>query len=342
MKGTIKIFCWGMVLFGFYEGFLLGQTAEKEPQERLRLVSADSLLSVSENDKVVWQLLGNVQMVQGEAFISCDEARWWEKNDKIFLSGEVTIYDGKHTLRSDRVHYDGNTRMETASGRVTLETGQRKLTSHRLDYYQEKELASAYGNVVITDFIERATLTGERANYDRGLDYGVVEGRSRLVKVDSTFGERMIVRGLKMEVWGEEQRVLVTDSVKIEKDHLKALCQKAEYRSREDLLILEEAPVVWHWDEEAVSADSTFMNVLKGRRIVVEARKDTIREVVVEGQASSLYHIFDEDEKLQGVNSITGDRIVLTFGKDRLERVEVESEPSQCMGVYTPGNKRMK
>lgn len=356
-----------LLLSGRGSPLLFSQAVEERSRERLRLVHADHFVGSVVDGKKVQEFLGRVRLVQGEAKIFCDRARWWEKDDRALLSGSVMIYDGKRTLRADSVRYDGKSKVETAWGCVSLESGSRELTAERLKYEREKELVFAEGNVVLSDFKEKITLKGERIVYDRESDYGIVEGQPQLVKVDSSSGERMVVNGIKIESWGGEQRVLVSDSVRIEKDDWRAVCQSAEYHSEEDLLFLEETPVVWYRDQEMrgdsidirlkevefqegvirgnaqiVSGDSTFEDVLKGQEITIEAyytSEDTIQKVIVRGQASSLYHIFDEEEKEQGVNSVTGDRIVLTFIGDHLERVKVESDPGHSTGIFTPKEK---
>ena len=363
------IFISALLLLGRGSPYLFSQAVEERSRERLRLVHADNFVGSVVDGKRVQEFLGRVRLVQGEAKIYCNRARWWEKDDKALLSGRVMIYDGKRTLRADSVRYDGKSKVETAWGSVSLVTGSRKLTADRIKYEQEQEVAFAEGNVVLSHFKEKITLEGERVVYDRGLDYGIAEGQPQLVKVDSSSGEKMVVDGLKIESWGGEQRVLVSDSVRLEKDDWKAVCQSAEYHSEKDLLFLEKRPIVWYRDQEMrgdtidirlkevqfregiirgnaqiVSRDSTFEDVLKGQQITIEVyytSEDTIQTVIVEGQASSLYHIFNEEEREQGVNSVTGDRIVLTFIGDHLERVKVESDPGQSTGIFTPKEKEV-
>ena len=352
------------LVFGKNSPWALSSVSKYEPEERLRLVHADSLVSISRDGEEIAELMGHVQLVQGAAYLRCQKARLWQNENRAILSGDVTIHDGKRTLWSDRVYYDGKTRTEEAVGHVILESGQRRITARKLNYDQELQQARAHGDVVISDLVEMATLEGDSAFYDRTRDYGFVEGRPRLAKKDSVSKELMIVQGLKIEAWGENQRVIVTDSVRIEKGDLIASCRQAEYRTEEDALILLEMPVVWHRDQqmrgdridiqleeldfrggliegnaEIISKDSTYEDVLKGRQITVEASRDTIRKVVIEGQASSVYHVFDEDQQErqeQGINTVTGDRLVLTFDGDRLDRVNVESNPAQSTGTFIP------
>jgi len=346
---------------------LFSKPVESSPVEHLKLVHADSLVIVSIKGRDIHELWGNVQLVQGEAFLSCEMAKWWQDEDRLFLLGRVTIYDGKRTLKADRVHYDGRTRIEKASGHVLLESGRRKLKAQSLIYFQKKDKAFASGDVVMSDLIEKVTLLGKKALYDRRLDYGLIEGYPRLVKMDTTSGKMMIVKGLKIEAWGGDQKAVVSDSVQIKKGDMKAFCQRAEYRSRENLLILKIEPVVWQQGREMladgidiqlkglkfshavlvgkaeiVSEEDSVKDVLNGEKITVAASDDTVRKVVVEEQASSLYHVFDESRKEQGTNSVTGDIIVLTFDGNRLKEVKVRSNPGQCTGVYTPGEKEPK
>jgi lipopolysaccharide export system protein LptA len=329
--------------------------------ERLRLLHADSLVSVASDQKRMLKLLGNVKLVQGKAYIICDMAHWWENEGRTETYGNVSIYDGKRTLTADEVHYDGQSRVETAVGHVLLESGSRRLKADKMVYSQNTEEASAFGRVVLSDFVEEAVLKGDRAFYDRATDYGRVEGKPQLSKIDSVSGEEIIVRGLKMEAWGQEQRTLVSDSVSIEKGDLKALCNRAEYFSEKQILVLNGKPVVWKQDQEmcgdqidirldetrftggiiqgsarVVSTDSVYQDVLEGKMIRIEAVRDTIEKVIVEGQASSVYHIFDEESNEQGTNTTTGDKIVLDFEGDRLKKVSVESRPGQCTGLFTP------
>ena len=141
-----------ILLFNAFLGgrsiILNSQDVEVRSKERLRLVQADSLGSTSvdgSNIRELW-VWGRVKFVQGEAHISCDEAHLREKEDKALLLGNVTIYDGKRTLKADRVDYDGRTRTEIATGNVSLESGKRKLECLRLTYSQEKEIVSGANN----------------------------------------------------------------------------------------------------------------------------------------------------------------------------------------------------
>jgi lipopolysaccharide export system protein LptA len=327
---------------------------------RLRLVHADSLISDFVKGESVRKLMGDVKLVQDDAYMMCNEAQWWEQENKLILFDQVMIYDGKHTLYGDRVDYDGETLIEKASGHVILISGKRKINTELLTYHRKEEIASGFGDVIITDFIERVILKGDYVKYNNKLDYGLLKGHSQIVKIDTVSNDTLIVSGSIIEAWGKEQKIIVSDSVSIKKGKLHAFSKRAEYRSEVERLILQDLPVVFHQDQKMrgdtikidlqdvrfkegiingnasiVWTDSIYENTLKGRSIHIENWEDSTRQIIIEDQAESLYHVLYEKDTEQGMNSMTGDRISLFFRDNQLEWIKVESDPGMCTGVYT-------
>jgi len=340
------------------------QEGAVQSRETLQLVSADSLEMRSQGSEEILVLHGDVKMVQGEAFLNCQNATWWREKQRMLLLDDVHIYDGKRDLRADRVEYDGKTKTEKAQGHVQLEIGNRTLKANQVTYAQDSEEIFARGNIRFIDLVEKTTLFGDESYYDRTDDYGWVKGNSYVVKMDTASGDSMIVKGLKIEAWGKDQAFTVTDSVVLQKGSLKAKCRYAYFQSQNEELRLEQMPMMWYQNHEMqgdtitlqmkdlhfqggkihqhaqiFSRDSTTVNELKGQIITFEASDDTIRAIYVYGQAVSIYHISDEDSKDEGMNTVTGDRIVIQFKGDEINRVLVESDPGQSTGTYKPKEK---
>jgi lipopolysaccharide export system protein LptA len=337
-------------------------TAFAATGERLRLVSADRIESATVGGIAVRRLIGNVRWAQGEAFMDCDESIWNESLDQMRLLSNVRIFDGKRTLWADEVFYDSKLRMEEATGHARVESGAKILTADRILYWQETEQATARGRVAVRDTAEKLLLESDEAFYDRKKDYCLSTGHPHAVKFDTSSAKKdWHIRGLKMETWGNEKRVLVTDSVTIEQKDMKAVAQLADYSSGKDLLILSFLPKVLQPKREIsgdsmairlkgnlfrggqvfgraqiISSDSTGQDKLKGKKITIEARGDTLDRVIVEEQAESLVHVLGKDNAEQGVNTATGDRIELIFDGEKLKRLEVDSRPGLCTGEYKP------
>ena len=347
-----------MALALFVPAFLLGG----ESNERLKLVYADSLSIETIESQQVQRAWGHVELVQGEAFMKCDLVVNYEKENRANLYGNVILYDGKHRLWADEVVYDGVLRTETATGNVLLISGDRTITGDWLMYDQEKMRAQARGSVHLDDTIEKAVLTGSFVDFDRKVDYGWIEGDPKLTQLDSLENDTLTVTGLKMEVWGSDQHIVVTDSVRILKGDMNGKCDYLEYWPDSSKLVLTGLPVLRQQDQEmtgdtiviflkdtrfaggeifgsarVVSIDSTSENTLEGKEIFIEAEGDSIREVIVEGQAKGHFFVADEEGGSdEGINSITGDRLVMRFEKNQVVWVRVESKPGQSEGSYIP------
>ena len=352
------------IFFGLFigmSGVVLSQDLLKKEEDRLKLIGADSLVNISYQDMELIELWGHVQLRQGDAYLFCDFAKFWQVENRAILYGDVLIYDNKRKLKGDQVDYDGQDKIETASGHVSIISGSRILNANEVTYWQEQEQTTATGDVIIQDILENVTLKSQKVFHDKQLDYSLAREYPVLSKIDTVAKDTLEIYGLKMEIWGEEERALVTDSVSIQKGDLIANCQRAEYQSESELLILLDTPEIMHRNQIMygdtidillkevhfqgavirghaliVSTDSTFQDKLEGQKITVEAIDDTIRKVIVENQAKSYYHIFNEEDEFQGVNSVTGDHIILDFDKDDLKEITVMSDPGQCTGVYSP------
>lgn len=343
--------------------WLAGILSAADKVDRLRLVQADSLAVETVGSRSIQKAYGHVEMVQGDAFMKCDRATNYQDENRALLQGQVILFDGKHKLWADEVLYEGKLQTETATGHVRLETDQRTLRADWIRYDRENSRALAKGDVHFDDMIQKAIVTGQVAEYDRKADYGWVEGDPVFTKIDTTAKDTLRVLGRKMEVWGEQKRVAVTDSVRILKGDVDGVCFFAEYLPDSSWLKLSGLPRLRQKDQEmtgdtilirlketkfaggmirgkaqVISHDSTSENTLQGRQIFIEADADTIRKVIVEGQAYSRFRVSNTDDKKdeEGINTITGDRLEMTFEDNQVSWIRVESSPGLCEGTYTP------
>jgi hypothetical protein len=79
----------------------------------------------------------------------------------------------------------------------------------------------------------------------------------------------------------------------------------------------------------------TRVNRLSGQRVTIDLADERIREITIEEQATSLYHVV-EDGEFKGINRISGDKIVLSLEDGKLRRVRIESSPGKTSGVFYP------
>ncbi|MFC1569341.1 OstA-like protein [bacterium] len=334
-----------------------------EANERLELIRAGHAEFIKINGREVHELKDDVQFRQGDAFLYCERALFDIEYDRINLYENVRIYDGKHRLFGDRVIYEGPLKIEKAFGHVRLEQDGQLLLADSVIYKQESRLAHAIGNVRITDLIEKATLTGQDIKYDRIAGYGIALGSPKIIQQDTSSQDSMIISGNKMEIWGDDKLAIITDSVKIVKGDITSSCMFAKFYSVQEKLFLFGSPKmveqnryiqgdsmeiqldasdfksgIIRGNATILSIDSTFEDILKGTKITMHTETDSNRTVIVERQAENVYHVFNDEDEMEGVNDIDGDRILMKFTGKKLTYVRVESTPGESRGKFTPAN----
>ncbi|MBN1895419.1 hypothetical protein JW906_13040 [bacterium] len=346
-----------VILLTGVASLLHGQESGNEP---LRLLRADRLVGTSPGEARQLKLSGNVVFKQGETDLLCDEATHFEDRQWAELRGRVHIRDGEHTLQADTVLIDTRERKETALGNVELETKGRKITSRFLSYSQRSKIVQARKNVVLEDFIRKARLTSGSLTYNRIQDYARAEENPSLAVADTADREELILTGRVMEGWGESQKVLVTDSVRVRKGEVRAEAGLLEYTADDRRLLLKIRPVI-HEKKQILRGDtvefflvndefdrgslrgnasmsqkdSLTEDILKGNLIFLTTEPDSMRRVVVQGRAESVYHS-EEEEGGKGKNQLSGDRLTLLFRAGEIQWIQVESNPGLCAGTFTP------
>jgi len=329
--------------------------------ERLQLIHAGIAELIKVNGREIRELKKDVFFRQGDAYMRCQRALFDVDRDYLTLYQEVEIDDGKHCICGDRVTYEGPEKIERAFGNVHLTQEGQLLTADSVVYHQKTQEAHAVGNVHMTDFVEKATLTAQDVRYDRITDYGVATGNPQIIKQDTSSRDSLMIIGKKMQIWGEQQLAIVSDSVKINKGNMKAYCRYAKFFTDQEKLFLYESPrmieqnrhisgdsiqiqlnasdfesgIVWG-NAVVTSKDSIYENVLTGKLITMSTEQDSIRTVIVDHQAENLYHVFNDNGEMEGINNINGDRIIIKFNKKKLKYVRVESDPGKSLGKFVP------
>ncbi|NLP10977.1 hypothetical protein GX408_11345 [bacterium] len=335
-------------------------------QERLRLVNAALLSGWMENGENVRSLSGDVFFRQDSAEIHCDRALQYVERAQVELTGKVLLLDPPRRLTAGRVWYDEVTRDYRAYLEPQLQDTSRTLIADTLHYCERLDQATATGRIAIEEKHHRVRLQGKRAEYRRAEGYARVLGQPVLTEMDSLGAVLMTVTADTMELFEDGRRYQLAGQVHIHRDSIDAYCGRLIYvrasqklqlidhpwatrgqdlmRGQEMEILLEKERVVGlHLQMQTAvlsRVDSTQSrseqyDLLTGERMEIAFRDDKISRVVVRGQATSYYHVY-EDTTAKGMNKALGDEIHLYFKDGALERVRVISSPGNSSGVFYP------
>ncbi|MDZ7301644.1 MAG: hypothetical protein ONB44_05820 [candidate division KSB1 bacterium] len=343
-------------------GSLLAQT---EKVGKLRLVHADSARSFEENGRIIRELLGNVEFAQDSAQMRCDRARQIPAENVTVFSGNVLIQEGNRWLRAREVFYFENRKEQRAVGNVILGEGPNILRARQVTYFQNERMAIAEGEVVLTNSERRLRLTCGHLKYLRDEEYADAVINPVLIEHDSLNAETLRITGEQIELFEGGKRAKVTRQVKMTRSNTSAECDEAEYFRDAERLELRIDPVTWQEGDkltgeridlflddqklnrvhvvnnaEAVSVVDTLeagrrINTLSGREITMLLREEKVDKIIVDGTATSIYHLIEEGEE-RGRVRVQGDRIILFVENQNLKRVVIESKPGASTGRFLP------
>jgi lipopolysaccharide export system protein LptA len=110
------------------------QVQEKKARQ-IEIVQAGSLEGVKQNDIEVRRLIGNVIFKQGDTYMYCDSALFYEASNSIDAYGTIRIEGPKAKLYGDVLHYEGNEEKAVITGKeVRMTDGKMQLITTALNY----------------------------------------------------------------------------------------------------------------------------------------------------------------------------------------------------------------
>ncbi len=109
---------------------------------KITLVSASDWKYNSEIRKDVQRIIGNVILNHDSAFLYCDSAYLFEKDNNVIAYGNVRVkLSDTLNLYSDSLKYDGNTKVARANSNVKLVDNETTLSTDTMVYDRKTQIA---------------------------------------------------------------------------------------------------------------------------------------------------------------------------------------------------------
>jgi len=365
----------------------------ERPRRAASLIVADRTVYRMVGNEAISYYYGNVYLDRDTVVVRADSAHVFRDRDLVRLFDNVRIRHYDSRITSDWAEYRRDL------GEVDLRGHVRVIEADALASGRFGELRD---NLQLLRLYEDALLVGPdytvRADTllrDRRLDYGEAFGRVRVMNpdggslvtgrhgrfaADGSWAEvdrdpafetreeggdpvRSVARNMRF--FEAEERVVMTDSVRIAQGHLRAFADTAISYGRERMVLLgtphleqgdrrrmygEQIEFYYRdgalyrvillgqarmEDSEPDSLAALYrglpaLDVIEGDSITVHFRQGRIQRTDVIGRAHSIYVPVDQRDEV-AYNDVKGDTLVLRFADQRVREVEVRGNMS---GVY--------
>ncbi len=292
-----------------------------------------------------------VTVVNPDNHLKSDHLDYYTNSGLAYLYGPSTITNLKDStsIYSERGFYDTNTDVSYFVKRAKLFLKDRTVEADSLYYDKRKGFASATNNIKVIDTVQNSVTKGNYAELFEKKDSLFIIDRA--VAISEQDKDSMYVHGDKILVTGKPEKriVRIFNRVKIFKSNLRGKCDSIHTSQITGLTRLFKAPVLWSGksqitgdsiqllsDKKTNQLDSIFIynngfviekdsmaeedyNQIKGRNIYGKFIDNSIRTMLVKGNAESLYYNRnDETNKLETITKEIASDIEFTLKNNEI------------------------
>lgn len=280
----------------FASGLADGAPA-RAPSPPLVMENADRLEGVRSTGEHI--LSGNVRFRHGDLVLETQRAVWQRPQNRVISEQGMRVTQRGALLTADHGIYDRGTDRAQAEGRVYMRdsAGQVEARSDRLDYDRVTRVAELSGGPVARRF------------YPAGLSY---PGGDSSKIPEETPADTLVIRGRKLRYNDSTGVAEAEGQVVITRRDLRITCDRAEYRGKQDSLILRGTPVAKIGESE-----------IRGALIRMGMQGEALRGLRVRGAAQALSFEKATDSTRARRSRVTGDSLFAAFKDGALDSVEV-------------------
>ncbi len=276
--------------------------------------------------------------------MTSDTLQYNSKTKVIYFKDETTIKDKEGGVA---VYQSGfyNTNAKLSSLNLgEIESAEYKIKGNEYFIDDVKKIYKAKGKVVMTAKEDNLLIFGDDSFYDKKTGISKVYGHAYVAQVDDQLDTLFIGADTLVSVENKDpkkKRLLAYNNVKIFKQDLQGVADSLVYMSVDSTIYFYTDPILWSSGNQ-MTADSirirlknknidrlymvgnSFVasedslgnfNQIKGRNMTTSFKGSSINNVLVEGNAESIYYVLEEKElELDSIRA----KLVITMGMNKM------------------------
>lgn len=272
----------------------------------------------------------------------------------IVYAQETTIYSelGYYNTRTEQSLLRRNSSVKHVDGQT--------LTGDSILYNKRQGEGRAYKHVVLNDSAKQMSFFGHFVYYKEDGDVALAYDSALMVEhstPDTIYLNADTLYAYAVD--STEKVVHAYHNVRMFRHDVQAVCDSANYNTRDSVLHLMQQPVAWSGNRQitgdtmhiysvngnverlqVVGAafvceqhDSLHYNQLSGKELVAYLSDRELRQVNIRGNAVSLYFPLDNDSVMIGLNQTESSYLTVYLKQQKIDRIVLFPSPT---GVLTP------
>jgi lipopolysaccharide export system protein LptA len=274
------------------------------------------------------------------------------------FNGKTKIVNKDGTVTGTRGRYNTETAESSFQKRTTVDNETYTLTADTLMVDGKKNNGQGKGNVVIVAKKDKTILNGDEGYYWKDAGYSKIFGHSyvRNIVSDDTLYIRADTLYSYENKLDSTRKLIGNRNVFIYKSDFQGKCDSINYNTADSVIRFFRKPILWsdqHYQMEADTITAFLVQneinrmLLKGKAFVITedtlvkqfnqvkgrvinayfAEKNTLKQVLVDGNGESAYYAVDDQQKMIGLNRVECGKMNLLFVDNRVNRISFVGKP---------------
>lgn len=302
----------------------------------------------------------DVELTNPDYKMKSDTLRYNTINKTAYFLGPSIIISKTDYIYCENGWYDTDKEKAQFSQNALLTTKEQKLTGDSLHYDRNKRTGKAYGNIRLIDTAQKSIIYGDYAEYHEKKSEALVTKKplyARVIEKDTLYiaADTLYHR----DIDSLNNFLNAYHKVKIYKKDMQALCDSAALNTKDSALRLFRNPILWANKSQGTAKfikvnigrhtvhgfkleGNSFLiqesdtlkkyNQLSGKTIEGFISEDTVRKVIVSGNAEIYYYPKNKTQTI-GLNKTTGSEIHIWFKNNDINRATIKPK---TVGVIDP------
>ena len=162
------------LLFLFIFLFIFSISLQSQGENEKITVIGDSLVGKYLEGESIREVIGNVQLTQGNVIVTCNKAIQYLARNEAELIGNVIAIQDSLTLKTEKGFYFGNLRKTKSTSGIILDDTQVVLSADSGEYFFDQARAFFQSNVQLID--AATTMIADELTYFKNLDKSIAVG----------------------------------------------------------------------------------------------------------------------------------------------------------------------
>ncbi len=358
-----KIYCEG----GYYD--LNTEIAEfnRNPQYagNGKRATADTIRYAAKEGEV--EMGGNVYVEEDDRIITGSYLRYLENTGETWILGEPARYtDSTRTINSPEIFYNEATNKVSTKGPSEIRNGSLIMRADHSDFDQVTGIGQATGNVVWRDTVQNVGIIAQHIDFSQKTSYLLASGSIRPLFFTIIEGDTLYIAADTLNMLtvidtvaglDTNKIVLAYHDVRLYKSNMQGKADSLVFLSQDSVFTFYGDPVLWS-DTTQFSADSIHMHLqnrqiknivlnrramivselmeiyydqIKGKAIVAQFDSNAIQEMLVTGNAESIYYTRDDKSAFIGVNKTICSKMFFTFNEGEIHLLKYYGDNSSTL-----------